>query len=297
MSQKMSLKFYKPIHQPTEWVAKPFFKTGFMALIGPQAIGKASLAVALSTANREGKALWLDGPKGDYRRSFFICAVGLEAQHLSGKLPKQAKGVHLTEAIKVEDEERALWLDGIFGIAKQNNPAFIFFDLKRIMQGNQPSEFLKKISGQACHLKTCFVGLTKSSFDIKTIPQLTIIKKGDERFLIKRSGFEDSPHGVLSFKIAHQGNAFRATNLKYLESLSQAQGSYETQDARFREIVAKLTASGQPVRTAELKSKARQAGISTYFLARPHWPSYGLRPIGEGFGGAYKQMLHPVEKH
>ena len=182
------------------------------------------------------------------------------------------------------------------------NPAFAFFDLKYMLRYELKNitKILNDFIDKAKNIHTTIVCLATTSAqltELKSLPILNIKKTGEDRFLIKKSGFLDSPHGVLRFKIEHKEDCFLACDLKYLENLSQVKGRQEWQEARFREIVAQFIAEGQPIFTAELKAMARKAGISTYFLAKIHWPDYGLIAKGQGFGGNYRQVLVPIQRH
>ena len=334
---KMKLNTFKQGRQKkTNWRAKPFFKTGFMVLNGPVSVGKTSLCANLALANRQAKELWPGGPKGDGRGSLFFSGGIIEAEHISDKL-RAKEGIKIVESIQVKNKilfsdpvmgvcskmnlkapknyspvkkyleqnyNTSLLLHRLLEVVKPYNPAFVFFDFKISIHRDRLKNIKKAVSEFMAEVKntnTTFLGLVKKTsaplIELKRLPRLDIIKKGTERFLVKRAGFSDLPNGVLRFKIEHKADRFLACDFKYLENLNQAENSRESQEAHFREILAQLTAKGQAITTAELKAKARKAGISTYFLAKPHWADYGLQTIGEGFGGNYRQVLKPIEKH
>ena len=195
-----------------------------------------------------------------------------------------------------------LTLENMLQMILLHNPAFVFFDLKYILRYELKNitKILNNFMAEAKNIHTTIIGLATTSAqltELKNLPILNIKKTGEDRLLIKKSGFSDLPHGALRFKIEHKKDCFLADGLKYLENLSNVKSRQASQADHFMEIVAKLTAKGQPVPTAELKSKARKAGISTYFLAKPHWPDYGLIAKGEGFGGNYRQVLVPIQRH
>ena len=196
-----------------------------------------------------------------------------------------------------------LILKNILKLVHLHKPAFAFFCLKHILRYERSKNITKILNDFMAEVKnidTTIIGLTTTIAkltELKNLPILNIKKTGEDRFLIKKSGFSDSPHGVLRFKIEHKEDHFSACGLEYLENLTQVKSRRESQDALFREIVAQLIAKGQPIFTAELKAMARKAGISSYFWANIHWLDYGLIAKGQGFGGNYRQVLVPIERH
>ena len=318
------LKYYtpKPASQ-TEWVAKPFFKTGLTFLAGPAQVGKLSLCVALACKKAEGLPLWHGDQPDGRRASVFTSGKLIISEHLNQKLCGQT-GIKIIEGINsplkippgVEPDglrmnvfkhlvkksliHRVLKPNHIIPLAKLEKPAFFVFDFHSLFGScKKTNSTLLKINAEAKNLPTAFICLVKSRHlltDFKTIPQLSILKKGEDRFLIKKTGFADCPKGVLRFKLEHEKDRFVVQGLKYSDSC-MLDKTEESQADRFKKILDKRKAEGKVMRTSEIKAEARKGGISTYFLQNLQWIDYGYQTKGEGYGSNFKQVLMPVERH
>ena len=206
---------------------------------------------------------------------------------------------------KVETNYKTLplILENMLKVIKRYNPAFAFFCLRYITRHEHLksiTKILNEFMDEVKNINTTIIGLTTTIAhltELKSLPILNIKKTGEDRLLIKKSGFSDLPHGALRFKIKYKEDHFSACGLEYFKNLSQVKSSRESQEARLMEKVAKLIAKGQPVPTAQFKDEARQAGISLYRLNQIHWPNHGLQTKGQGFGGNYRQVLVPIQKH
>ena len=301
---------------PRHKTGSGFMPNGRLSILDtPQGRGKTSLGVTWAVNNSLGNELWPGGPVGDKRETFFFCGGSLQAQVVCEKakaLGGSKQKIRIIDGFKyqkgfipVSDYESGLHPQTLYSLASRAKPAHIIFDFFRF-RVFECEKALKRFNNQVKNLKTAFIALKnrwifgKRADVIKAVPCLGIWKKQADHYLYKKSGFAHNPKGLLHYRFESLGNTQAIKNLEYLDkhiSEIRAQKRYEDQGAILKALLAQLFIESKALPTREVKSLARKAGVSTYFLKNMQWSDYGYQTKGQGYGADYNQVVLPIEKH